>query len=225
VPVEATVFVVDDSQEVREALSWMLSSDGLSVAGYASAKDYLEAYDQAKMGCLILDVRMPGMGGLDLQQHLLSRGIAIPIIFLTGHGEACMVVQAMKAGAFDFIEKPFDPEMLLRSVRQAIAEDRHRRQAEESRSEIKARLSKLTPREEQVLDLLTAGKSSKGIAAELGLSDRTVEKHRAKIMGRLQASSLADLLRMVLAVRPGEGPRASLPPDPGNPRPSGPIKE
>ncbi len=197
-----TVFVVDDDQAMRTSLQWLIESTGLPVKTYASADEFLADYYPGRAGCLLLDVRMPGMSGLELQAHLAREGLGIPVILITGHGDIAMAVRAMKAGAIDFIEKPFHDEDLLRSIRQALDYDRYLRTERLARAEITRRLSLLTPREYEVMLMVTDGKSNKEIAMLLGVSTKTVEVHRARVMAKMQAESLAELVRMVLSVTP-----------------------
>lgn len=192
------VFVVDDDPAMRESLRWLIESIGLTVQTHATAKEFLERYDPANVGCLVLDVRMPGLSGLDLQDELVNRGTVLPIIMITGYAEVPMAVRAMKAGAIDFIEKPFSDQDLLDRVRLAIDLSQQVRAANKERKEIFARVAKLTPREREVCDRVIAGMSNKVIAKDLGLSTKTVEVHRARLMEKLQASTLADLVRLTL---------------------------
>jgi FixJ family two-component response regulator len=193
-----TVFVVDDDEGVRSALALLLKSMGQPAATYASAADFLADYAPERPGCALLDVRMPGMSGLELQDELNRRGVVLPVIFITGHGDVPMAVEAMQRGAFDFLQKPFHDQDLAERIRRALARDRELREAIGEKSQIRARLGRLTPRERQVLDLVTAGKPNKVMAAELGVSQRTVEIHRAHVMKKLGASSLAQLVRMTM---------------------------
>jgi two-component system, LuxR family, response regulator FixJ len=192
------VFVVDDDPAMRESLRWLIESIGLTVQTHATAKEFLERYDPANVGCLVLDVRMPGLSGLDLQDELVTRGTILPIIMITGYAEVPMAVRAMKAGAIDFIEKPFSDQDLLDRVRLAIDLSQQVRAANKERAEIFARVARLTPREREVCDRVIAGMSNKVIAKDLGLSTKTVEVHRARLMEKLQASTLADLVRLTL---------------------------
>jgi FixJ family two-component response regulator len=203
---EPTVFVVDDDPGVRKALSLLLKSVGLNAEVYASGQEFLTAYDPQRPGCLILDVRMPGMSGLELQDTLRARGMTVPVIILTGHGDVPMAVRTLQAGAVDFVEKPFREQVLLERVQQALQQDVARRRAEAQHADARARLRLLTPRERQVLDLVVAGRHNKGIAAELGVSMKTVEFHRSKIMDKLQADSVAALVRLVMSNREQEAP-------------------
>lgn len=194
----ATVFVVDDDQAMRNSLKWLIGSVGMQVECYDSADAFLNSYYPGRAGCLLLDVRMPGMSGLELQELLVSRGITLPVIIITGHGDVPMAVRAMKSGAIDFIEKPFNDEVLLDGIRNALALDERRRGAQQERSQVMERLIHLTPREHEVMLMVTDGKSNKEIANELGVSAKTVEAHRARVMEKMQASSLAELVRMAM---------------------------
>ncbi len=194
-----TVFVVDDDEAMRSSLQWLIESVGLAVECYASAEAFLDAYYPGRSGCLLLDVRMPGMGGLELQEYLRRHEITIPVIIITGHGDVPMSVRAMKEGAIDFIEKPFNDELLLDAIRNAV--DERQRQEQTQRAELAACLALLTPREHEVMDMVTAGKSNKEIASALGVSAKTVEAHRAKVMDKMKASSLAELVRMSIMAK------------------------
>jgi FixJ family two-component response regulator len=197
-PPEPTVFVVDDDRAMRDSLRWLLESVGLSVRTYATAAEFLGDYDATRPGCLVLDVRMPGMSGLDLQAELARRGAGLPTIVVTGHAEVSMAVRAVKAGAIDFIEKPFSDQLLLDRVRQALEIDRQDREVRGRREEARRRLETLTAREREVLGLVVAGKANKEIAATLGLSTKTVEVHRAHVMSKMAAESLAELIRVAI---------------------------
>ena len=194
---EPAVFVVDDDAAVRRFLGGLIESVELCVEAYASAQDFLEAYEPGRPGCLVLDVRMPGMSGLELQRELTDRAIDLPVIVLTGHGNVQVAVHAMKAGAVDFIEKPFDNELLLDRIQKAVAKNVHAASERVRRNEIAVRLQQLTPRERQVLDLVISGETNKGVARHLDISERTVEIHRANVMRKMRATSLADLVRLV----------------------------
>jgi len=196
-----TVFVVDDDPAIRESLRWLIESVGLSVKIFATAQEFLEGYDPSSAGCLVLDIRMPGMSGLDLQNELAARKVNIPILIITGHAEVPVAVSAMKAGALDFIEKPFSDQLLLDRIRRAIEKDAEFRRAHSQRAKVAARLAALTPREREVMDLVIAGKANKVIASELGLSPKTVEVHRAHVMKKMQVDSLADLVRVGMLSR------------------------
>ena len=195
-----TIFVVDDDSAVRDALKLLLRSLGQSVETFGSGQEFLEAYSEDRPGCLVLDIRMPGMSGLELQQQLNERHSSLPIIFITGHGEVPMAVEAMQAGAVDFIQKPFRDQDLIDRINQALEKDSNNRAALGERNDIRHRLETLTPREREVLDLVVHGKANKVIAGDLQLSQRTVEIHRARVMEKMQASSLAHLVRMGLEV-------------------------
>ena len=195
---EPTVFVVDDDRAMRDSLSWLLDSVGLRVRSYATAAEFLADHDPAQPGCLVLDVRMPGMSGLDLQAELARRGVELPTIVITGHAEVSMAVRAVKAGAIDFIEKPFSDQLLLDRVRQALQIDLEARDVRRRREDARRRLATLTAREREVLDLVVAGKANKEIASALGVSPKTVEVHRAHVMSKMCVDSLAELIRITL---------------------------
>ncbi len=197
-PQPPMVFVVDDDAAVRSSLRLLVKSVGLFAAVFVSAQEFLASYDTRQPGCLILDVRMPGMSGLELQQQLNLRGAVIPVIFISGHGDIPMAVEAMQNGAFDFLQKPFRDQDLIDRMQRALEKDRENRAALGQRTRIRERLDTLTPREREVLALLTSGKANKVMAADLGLSQRTVEIHRAHVMEKMAASSVAQLVRMVL---------------------------
>jgi FixJ family two-component response regulator len=196
-PVE-TVVVVDDDEAVRSSLRLLMKSVGLAVETHGSAADFLAAYNPTMPGCLVLDVRMPGMSGLELQEQLNLKGAIIPVIFVTGHGDVPMAVEAMQHGAFDFLQKPFRDQDLLDRIQRALASDRENRAQLTQKDQIRARLESLTPREREVLQLMTRGRPNKLMAADLGLSQRTIEIHRARVMEKMQAASLAQLVRMTL---------------------------
>jgi two-component system response regulator FixJ len=195
---EPTVFVVDDDQAMRNSLKWLIESIGMEVRTYGSADEFLRSYYPGRFGCLLLDVRMPGMSGLDLQAHLARGDSQLPVIIITGHGDVGMAVKAMKAGAVDFIEKPFHDEDLLSSIRDALDHDEKQRVLQSQRAQIAARLAELTPREHEVMDMVTEGRANKEIAAVLGVTAKTVEAHRARVMDKMRARSLAELVRMAL---------------------------
>lgn len=195
-----TIFVVDDDSAVRDALKLLLRSVGQAVETHASAQEFLDSYGEDRPGCLVLDIRMPGISGLELQQKLNEKHSILPIIFITGHGDVPMAVEAMQAGAVDFIQKPFRDQDLIDRINQALEKDSSNRAALGERNDIRRRLETLTPREREVLDLVVQGKANKVIAGDLKLSQRTVEIHRARVMEKMQASSLAHLVRMVLEV-------------------------
>ena len=202
---EATVFIVDDDQAMRSSLKWLIESVNMPVETFSSADEFIRSYYPGRSGCLLLDVRMPGMSGLELQEYLVNQQITIPVIIITGHGDVHMAVRAMKAGAVDFIEKPFNDEFLLNSIRNAINIDAEQRTVQAERAEIATKLDQLTPREYEVMEMVTDGKSNKEIASALGVSAKTVEAHRARVMEKMQASSLAELVRMAMSAKVGIG--------------------
>jgi FixJ family two-component response regulator len=197
------VFVVDDDPAMRDSLRWLIESTGLQVETFADAQTFLARIRPELPGCLVLDIRMPGMSGLDLQAELARRGIGLPTIMVTGHAEVPMAVRAVKAGAIDFIEKPFSDQLLLDRVRQGIDMDRQEREDRARRAEVLRRLGLLTQREREVLDLVVAGRANKEIAATLHLSPKTVEVHRSHVMEKMQASSVAELVRFALLAQSG----------------------
>jgi len=196
---KSTVYVVDDDQAIRHAMELLMRSVGLVYEIFHSGDDFLTNHTNDRAGCLVLDIRMPGLGGLELQEKLNEMGSTLPIIFISGHGDVPMAVEAMQKGAVDFIQKPFRDQELLDRISEAIETDQERRSAREEKSEVLGKIEKLTNREHQVLDLVVTGKPNKVIAYELGVSQRTVEIHRARVMEKMQAKSLADLVRMHLA--------------------------
>jgi two-component system response regulator FixJ len=183
----ATVFIVDDDPAIRFAMQALMDSVNLRHEIYGSGDEFLEQVTGERPGCLVLDIRMPGLGGLELQEELLKRGNSLPVIFITGHGDVPMAVEAMQKGAVDFIQKPFRDQDLLDRIREALRTDR---------AEVEERIARLTNREREVFDLVVTGKPNKVIAYELGVSQRTVEIHRARVMEKMQARSLADLVKM-----------------------------
>ncbi len=195
---DATVFIVDDDEDVRNALCWLIESVNLRAETFESAELFLDAYDRERPGCLVLDLRMPGIGGLGLLESLPSREIHLPVIMLTGHGDVPIAVRAMKAGAMDFIEKPFTDQDLLDKIQTALREDARRRKDMAERVAIEGRLAHLTPREQEILERLVNGQANKVISADLGISERTVETHRKNIMEKMQAKSLAELVQMAV---------------------------
>ena len=197
------VYIVDDDDAIRAALRLLLKSIGLAATTLPSAHEFLTSYSPQQPGCLILDVRMPGMSGLELQQQLNLRGAIIPVIFITGHGDVPMAVEAMQQGAFDFLQKPFRDQDLIDRIQRALAKDQADRVQLRERDRIKERMESLTAREREVLDLVTSGKPNKIMAADLGVSQRTVEIHRSRVMEKMGASSLAQLVRMVLDIQGG----------------------
>lgn len=199
----ATVFVVDDDDAVRSSLRLLLKSVGLPTVTFASAGEFLEAWRADQPGCLVLDVRMPGMSGMELQAELNARGAIIPVVFISGHGDIPMAVEAIQHGAFDFLQKPFRDQELIDRVQKALASDAENRSHLAELDALRERHQSLTPREQEVLKLVTQGKANKVMAGDLGVSQRTVEIHRARVMEKMGAKSLAQLVRMMLEL---EGP-------------------
>ena len=197
---EPVVFVVDDEEPVRSGLESMLTTRGFKVRTCKNSKAFLQAYDPGQPGCAILDIRMPGMNGLELQQYLLQNRILLPVIILTGHGDVPMAVEAMESGAVSFLEKPAAPDVLIAKVRQGIERDAETRRNLMERDEVVEHLNTLTPREREVAELLIQGKSARAVAAVLGTSESTVRVQRANIRRKMQAESTTDLLRMFLLV-------------------------
>ena len=197
---EKTVFVVDDEPEIRESLVMLLETAGYKAKAYESAVAFLASNAPESVGCLIVDVRMPDMDGLQLQQELLARRSPLPVVIMTGHGDIPIAVQAMKAGAVDFLEKPFDDDVLLEGVRRALDRATSAVDHANAAKDAAQRLALLTDRERQVLDLIVAGKANKVIAYELSISPRTVEIHRSRVMEKMGAGNLADLVRTVLSI-------------------------
>jgi len=193
---DGTVFLIDDDPGVRDALSLLLSLKGMSIRPFATAESFIEAYQPERAGCVLTDLRMPGMTGLELQAALTARHIHVPLVVLTAHGDVATARAALKNGAFDFLEKPVDDELLVEVLRNALRVDRERRTATSSRSAADARLERLTTREREILALLAAGHQNREIAAQLAISPRTVEVHKARIMEKLDCHSLAELIRI-----------------------------
>jgi two-component system response regulator FixJ len=196
----ALVHVVDDDEGVRDSLAFLLQSAGFAVRTYDSAAAFLAVASGLVAGCVLTDVRMPEMDGLALQRHLAALGRSLAVVVMTGHGDVPIAVEALKAGARDFLEKPFDEQRLLAVVREALAASQHAQEAQEASAGITARLASLTPREREVLQRLVSGQPNKTIAYDLGTSPRTVEVQRARVMEKMNARSLPELVRMVLAV-------------------------
>lgn len=207
----AVVFVVDDDEAVRRALCTILEGAGLITVPYASAHAFLAAYPPRHPGCVLLDVRMPGMNGLELQLELNRRGAIIPVIFMSGHADVPIAVEAMQQGAFDFVQKPFRNDRLVERVTRALAKDAETREALRHTDAIRARVASLTSREREILLFLMQGKSNKVMALDLGLSQRTVEIHRARVMDKMRARSLAELVRMGIEIDLGEAVSAGEP--------------
>jgi len=196
---DGTVFLIDDDPGVRDSLSLLLSLKGIRTQPFATAESFIESYRAEWSGCVLTDLRMPGMTGLELQSALRQRQIELPVVVLTAHGDVATVRAALKNGAFDFLEKPVDDEMLLDVLQNALRADRERRSTTTTRSAAAERLERLTAREREVLALIAAGRQNRDIAAQLGISPRTVEVHKARIMEKLDCHSLADVIRISLA--------------------------
>jgi two-component system response regulator FixJ len=200
---EAVVHVIDDDPAVRDSLSFLLAAAGLAVRTFETAGAFIDALTTVAPGCIVTDVRMPGMSGIELMAALAKRGITLPVIVITGHGDVPLAVEAMKLGAFDFIEKPFDDDTIIASVQAALAKYATSGRDEGRKAEVVAKLATLSQRERQVLDGLVAGHPNKTIAYDLGISPRTVEVYRANVMNKMGASSLSDLVRMTIIAGPG----------------------
>lgn len=198
----AIVHIIDDDDSMRRALDRVFRSVGLATRTYAAAREFIESKQSNLPGCIVLDVRLPGMNGLDLQQHLASVGIRLPVVLITAHGDIPMSVRAMKAGAVDFLPKPFRDQDMLDAVNSAIDRDRKRRSAEGDTVQIKARFAKLTPREQEVMMMVAAGKMNKQVAGDLRLSEVTVKIHRGAAMRKMGARTFADLVRMADQLKP-----------------------
>ena len=199
-----TVFIVDDDNGIRTSIRALMRSIGLDAEPFASAQEFLDYYEPARSGCLILDIRMPKMDGLELQHELNRRGSVLPVIFITGHADVQMAVAAMRHGAFDFIEKPFRDQSLIDCVQHALIRDREARQAAQQTEEARQRIASLTSRERQVLQLIASGKPNKAMAQHLGLSRRTVEVHRSHLMRKLAVKSVAELVRIAMDMNGGQ---------------------
>ncbi len=202
---DAVVYVVDDDASVRRSLRWLLESVDLSVITCASAEEFIGACDRNLAGCVVLDVRMPRMSGLDLQEKIGSESITIPIIVVTGHADVPMAIRAMKSGAFDFIEKPFNDQLLLERIQEAIAHHSQMRRQTDRHREIANRVAQLTPREKEVMNAVVQGRSNKRIAGDLAISLKTVEAHRAHVMRKMEANTLSRLVAMVIEWKLSKG--------------------
>lgn len=203
---QATVHVVDDDGAIRDALCWLLGSRGLAARAWASAEAFLAGHDPAQPGCLVLDIRMDGMSGVELFDHLRAGASPLPVIFLTGHGDVPLAVEALKKGAFDFVEKPFNDNQLVDLVVEALRRDRSRRSERAAEASLTARLEQLTSRERQVMELVLRGQPNKAIADELGLAMRTVEVHRSRLFEKMGVRSAVELAQVLaLARRPEPG--------------------
>jgi RNA polymerase sigma factor (sigma-70 family) len=193
----SVVFVVDDDPSVRSSLKFLLSSVGLQVESFESAETFLQRKPADAPSCLVLDVRLRGLSGLDFQRELAARNIRIPIVFVTGHGDIPMSVRAMKAGAIEFLTKPYRDQDLLDAVRVALERDRARREEEKDLTDLRQRFDSLTPREQEVISMVVSGMLNKQIAGELGTAENTVKVHRSRAMEKMNAQSFADLVRMI----------------------------
>jgi FixJ family two-component response regulator len=195
------IHIVDDDEAMRDSLAWLLDGDRYAVHTYASGEDFLERHAPGRPACVILDIRMPGISGVEVHERLVRRGALTPVIFVTGHGDVPMAVEAIKRGAFDFIEKPFSETKLMAIIGRALEDDERRAGESSALSEVAQRLSRLSPREREVLDLVIAGKMNKTIADAMNISIKTVEAHRAKVMDKMGAKSLAELVQLVVQAR------------------------
>lgn len=195
---QSTVYVVDDDKLARESLEWLIESVGLPVKTFESGQAFLDAYQPEFIGCLVLDVRMPDISGMDLHTKLKQQNCTLPVIIMTGHADVDMAVRAMKAGAYDFIEKPYNDSLMLERIQSAIAFDQDNRKEQERIGAVKERLAKLTPREQEVLHYVLKSTANKVIAAKLGISIKTVELHRSNLMAKMQANSVTELVRLAL---------------------------
>jgi two-component system response regulator FixJ len=196
---QPTVFIVDDDPSIRRVLALLFESEHLPSETFASAEEFLEQYDARRPGCLLLDVRMPGTSGLELQQRLAGRGVRVPIVFMTAYADVPTSVRAMKAGAVDFVEKPFSEQLLLEAVHRALGRDRQARQELRTGEESRRRVQRLTPRERQVLELVVGGMTSRQIAERWGISEKTVKIHRGRVMQKMEADSIPELVLLAQA--------------------------
>ena len=199
---EQHIYIVDDDEALRDSLAWMLESNGYTAYAYPSAEAFLQMWKPEMTGCLVLDVRMPGMSGLELFEELVQRGCTLEVIFVTGHGDVAMAVGALKKGAADFIEKPFNDQDMLVLIRQCLARERLQRSRRIQEADTVHRMKQLTQREREVLELIIAGKLNKQIAGHLGISIKTVEVHRARVMEKMGVNSLAELVQHVVTATP-----------------------
>ncbi|MDX3896404.1 response regulator transcription factor [Pusillimonas sp.] len=199
-----TVFIVDDDEAVRDSLRWLLEANGYRVKSFSGAEDFLDAYEADQIGVLIVDVRMPGMSGLELQEELIARKAPLPIVFITGHGDVPMAVTTIKKGAVDFLEKPFNETDLRAIVARMLQQANERASQAQAKKNQQAVLSRLTSREQQVLERIVAGRLNKQIAGDLNISIKTVEAHRANIMEKLEVTTVADLMKIALTHTEGQ---------------------
>ena len=195
-----TVFVVDDDEAIRDSLNMLLKTVGLNATTFSSGDEFLEAYDPGWEGCILLDIRMPGTSGMEVQKRLAESECSLPIIFITGHGDIPMAVEAMHVGAFDFIQKPFRDQDLLDRIDQALAAREEQEQQSTRKKTIQKQFQTLTPREQEVMQLVVRGAANKVIAMDLGVRQRTIEIHRARVMEKMRARSLPELVRMALLI-------------------------
>jgi len=198
--VDQKVYIIDDDDAVRDSIGMFFESEGIKFEAFASANAFLRAYDGSQKGCLVVDIRMPGISGLELQDNLNRQNSILPIIFITGHGDLPMAVEAMREGAIDFIRKPIDEENLLHRIQQAFESESGVRKLFQHRKEILLRVELLTDRERQIFELVTRGETNKVIAIELGISERTVEVHRSNVMKKMDAKTMAQLVRMQIQI-------------------------
>lgn len=197
-PLDPIVYVVDDDEAMVESLSWMIESVGLKPKVFTRAQDFLDEYNPTQPGCLLLDVRMPGMSGPELQLKLNALGATLPIIFISGHGDVPLAVRVMKAGAVDFLTKPFNDQVLLESMNKALRQDKTNREKQQESAQAEAKFALLSPREVQVLQGIVSGKQNKVISAELNISLKTVEAHRSSVMKKMSVKSVPELVKLVL---------------------------
>lgn len=200
---QGTVFIVDDDARVRKGLGRLFESVNQRFQAFSTASEFLEAYDPGKPGCLVLDVRMPGMSGIELHKRIVAEKLAVPVIIISGHGNVPMASDALRRGATDFLEKPIDPQTLLDRVQEALASDAASRRTHAERNTVLARLAQLTSREREVVDLAVTGLLNKQIAARLGISSQAIDAHRTKAMKKLQAQNIPELVRLMLQVGSG----------------------
>jgi len=198
---KATIFIVDDDPAIQESLSWLLETVGYQIRSFLSAQEFLNAFTPEMCGCMILDIRLPGMSGLQLQQKMSADGIRLPVIIISGHGDIPMAVKAMQQGALTFLEKPFRDQELLDSIQDALEQDDKNKKINELNAATEERLSTLTPREKEVLERIVIGDSNRIIGEHCGISVKTVEVHRARVMEKMQAKNLPQLVQMVLSLK------------------------
>lgn len=202
-----TAYVVDDEESIRTLWRWLLESNGIAVQTFATAQDFIDAYRRGDPGCLVLDIRLPGMSGLELQEYLRQREIAIPVVFVTAHGNVSSAVSALKGGAVDFIEKPFSYKDVLAIIRKAFQRDVEIRTRHARSREVSSRYASLTEREREVMKLVAEGRLNKVIASELGISVKTVEAHRARVMEKMEVGSVAELVQVMMYFNEGQPPK------------------